>query len=326
MSERISGKVLVLGANGMVGSAIFRVLSRSLGPHRVIAASRDDVDLTDQVATFDYLAIMKPQWVIVAAATVGGIMANQSYPRDFIYNNLTIETNCVEGSFRAGVEQLMFLGSSCIYPKFAVQPISEEALLTGSLEPTNEPYAIAKIAGIKLCESYNVQFGTDYRALMPCNLYGVGDTYHDTNSHVIPALLSRFYRAKQLGLQQIEVWGSGNALREFLYVDDLAEACLSIMQQPKNEFMRIVSKHDSRAIHINVGTGVECSIKDLVNLVSEVVGFKGDVNYDCSKPEGTPRKVLDVSKIAELGWRAKIPLKTGLDNSLKDYIERGLFS
>ena len=314
-SQRL-GRVMVLGSRGMVGSAILRRLATSDGVVDVIPVSRDQVDLMDAVSTYQYIESEKPDWIVVAAAKVGGIYANNAYPRDFLFNNLAIEMNAIEGAYRAGVEKLIFLGSSCIYPKFAEQPIREESLLSGALESTNEAYAISKIAGIKLCESYNRQFDTDYRSLMPTNLYGPGDNYHPENSHVIPGLIRRFSEAKAQSANQVLVWGSGRARREFLHVDDLAEAVLHIMSLGKSELQAIV---DPRCSHINVGSGVDVTIAELASLISSLTGFEGNVCFDSSKPDGTPRKLTDVSKMKSLGWKPKYDLDEGLSQTIQEF-------
>lgn len=316
ITELNLGRVMVLGSRGMVGSACIRELEKQPNVSEVIPVCRDQVDLTDQAATFQYIAAEKPDWVIVAAAKVGGIHANNTYPADFIYQNLAIQNNAIEGSFRAGVEKLIFLGSSCIYPKDCPQPIKEEYLLIGPLEPTNEPYAIAKIAGIKLCESYNRQYGTDYRSLMPTNLYGPGDNYHPENSHVIPGLIRRFSEAKMQSAGQVIVWGTGNVKREFLYVDDLAEAVVRVMQVPKADLAAIIEPMCS---HINVGTGVDVTIASLADLIKEVTGFKGDIQFDASRPDGTPRKLMDMAKIRSLRWEPQHDLRDGLKKAVEAY-------
>jgi len=309
MSKESLGRVMVLGSRGMVGSAVIRLLEKTASVSEVIPVSREQVDLANQVDTFAFIASKKPDWVVVAAAKVGGIHANNTYPADFIYQNLAVELNAIEGSYRAGVEKMIFLGSSCIYPKFADQPIREEALLTGELELTNEPYALAKIAGIKLCESYNRQYGTDYRSLMPTNLYGPGDNYHPVNSHVIPALIRRFHEAKLKGDDFVEVWGTGQARREFLYVDDLASAIFHVMRLSRSAIDSICGE---RISHLNVGSGVDVTISELAGLISMQVGFGGELLFDRSRPDGTPQKLLDVSKLSLLGWESSIPLEKGI--------------
>ena len=309
MSDERLGKVMVLGSKGMVGSSLIRRLETTAGVSDIIPVSREQVNLANQNDTFAFIASKKPDWVVVAAAKVGGIHANNAYPAEFIYQNLVIELNAIEGSFRAGVEKIVFLGSSCIYPKFADQPIKEEALLTGGLESTNEPYAIAKIAGIKLCESYNRQYGTDYRSLMPTNLYGPGDNYHALNSHVIPGLIRRLHEAMLNGDETVEVWGTGQARREFLFVDDLSDAIIHIMGLRKST---VESVRGGDVSHLNVGTGVDVSISELASLISRTVGYGGKLLFDSSRPDGTPRKLLDVSKLMALGWQSLTPLDKGV--------------
>ena len=302
-------KVFVAGHRGMVGSAISRQFEAR--GQEVVTVSRDELDLTDQAAVRTFAQGINPDWVVVAAARVGGIHGNNSYPADFIYDNLMIEANLIHAAFEAG-SRVLFLGSSCIYPKLAEQPMQEEALLTGMLEPTNEPYAIAKIAGIKLCESYNRQHGTDFRSVMPTNLYGTGDNFHSENAHVIPMLMRRFHEAKEAGAAEATVWGTGQAMREFLHVDDLAEACIHVMDLPKAEIDGVTEPMCS---HINVGTGVDVTIRELAETIKDVVGFEGELVFDTTKPDGTPRKLLDVSKLRGLGWQAKISLQAGLTST-----------
>ena len=317
MSEGLHGRIMVLGAAGMVGSACVRLISQNPNAE-LIPVTRADVDLVDSVATFNLIQQHAPDWIIVAAARVGGIYANSTYPKDFLYDNLAIEMNAIEGGYRAGVKHLLFLGSSCIYPKFAEQPIPEEALLSGCLEPSNAPYAIAKIAGIKLCEAYNRQHGVDYRSLMPANLYGPGDNYHPENSHVIPALLRRFHEAKQSGQTQVVVWGTGTPKREFLHVDDLARACMHVMQIPTQDYSRSL---DANCSHVNVGTGKDLPISELASVIAKVVGFEGQIVFDHEKPDGTPRKVLDIQKIKRLGWAPQIDLLDGLGATYEAFLD-----
>lgn len=310
-------KIYVAGHRGMVGSAIVRALE-SQGAFNVIVRCHNELDLTNQAAVQDFFEEEKPDQVYLAAAKVGGIHANNTYPADFIYQNLMIEANVIHQAFRSGVKKLLFLGSSCIYPKEAAQPMKEEALLTGVLESTNEPYAIAKIAGIKLCESYNRQYGLDYRSVMPTNLYGEGDNYHPENSHVIPALIRRFHEAKVNQLVQVEIWGSGTPMREFLYVDDMATASVHVMNLDK----AIYDQHTlPMKSHINVGFGSDVSIKSLAETVAEVVGYNGQIVFDLTKPDGTLRKLMDTSRLNDLGWHAKVNLKDGLVKAYRDFLK-----
>ncbi len=306
--------VYVAGHNGMVGSAIGRRLSAR--GEQVLSAERAELDLTDSVAVSTYIQREKPDVVVVAAAKVGGIHANSTYPAEFIRDNLLIETNLVHAAWEAGVERLLFLGSSCIYPRMASQPMSEDTLLSGALEATNEPYAVAKIAGIKLCESYNRQYGTDYRSVMPTNLYGSGDNFHAEDSHVIPALMRRFHEAKESALPEVQVWGTGKAMREFLHVDDLADACIHVLNLDKSV---IAGATEPMCSHINIGTGQDVTIRELAETIKSVVGYEGELTFDSSRPDGTPRKLLDVSKINTLGWRAKIDLEAGLQETYEWY-------
>ena len=301
-------KIYIAGHNGMVGSAIVRKL-REKGFMNIITCSSSELDLANQQNVHNFLQEKKPDYVIIAAAKVGGIHANDSYPAEFIYQNLMIEANLVHGSYLAGVNKLLFLGSSCIYPKESQQPIKEDYLLSGHLEPTNEPYAIAKIAGIKLCESYNRQYGTDYRSIMPTNLYGPNDNFHPKNSHVIPALIRKFHEAKVEKKPFVEVWGSGKPMREFLHVDDMADASIHIMDIDKKI---LESEVDPILSHINIGTGTDITIADVAQTVKEVVGFCGEIVFNTKMPDGTKRKLLDVSKIENLGWKPTIALKDGL--------------
>ncbi|MBP9134875.1 MAG: GDP-L-fucose synthase [Saprospiraceae bacterium] len=299
-----ASKIYVAGHRGMVGSAIVRKLLAE-GFSDLVLRSSSELDLRNQAAVEKFFAAEKPEYVFLAAAKVGGIMANNTYRADFLYENLMIETNVIHQSYVHNVKKLLFLGSSCIYPKMAPQPLKEESLLSGYLEETNEPYAIAKIAGIKLCENYRSQYGCDFISAMPTNLYGPNDNYDLNNSHVIPALIRKFYQATEEGKPEVEIWGTGNPKREFLHVDDLAEACLFIMLRYSEEQF------------INIGSGKEISIKDLALLINDIVGFQREIKFDTTKPDGTPRKLLDVSKLSALGWSAKIGLKEGLSEVIK---------
>jgi len=301
-------RVYVAGHRGLVGSAIMRQLE-GRGFSNLITRTHAELDLTDQGQVRAFFASERPQYVVLAAARVGGIYANNTYPAEFIYQNLMIESNVVDAAYRSGVERLLFLGSSCIYPKAVEQPMREDALLTGVLEPTNEPYALAKIAGIKLCESYNRQYGTDYRSVMPTNLYGPGDNFHPENSHVIPALMRRFHEAKLNGDAEVVVWGSGTPMREFLHVDDMAAASLYVLELDRETYQ---ANTQPMLSHINVGTGVDCTIREMAETMKRVVGFEGELVFDAAKPDGTPRKLMDVSRLANLGWRYSISLEEGL--------------
>lgn len=301
-------RIFVAGHNGMVGSALVRLLS--INPeNEIVTVSRTELDLLNQSAVNNFFANKQFDQVYLSAAKVGGIHANNTYPADFIYENLVIQTNVIHASHTAGVQKLLFLGSSCIYPKLAEQPMSESALLTGTLEPTNEPYAIAKIAGIKLCESYNRQYGRDYRSVMPTNLYGPGDNFHIENSHVIPALIRRLHEAKLRGDPELMIWGSGKPMREFLHVDDMAAACLHVM----NLESAVWKTHTQPTMsHINVGTGVDCTIRDLAEILVNVTGYKGQIVFDTNKPDGAPRKLLDIQLIKMLGYTPTIDIHLGL--------------
>ena len=315
-------KIYIAGHRGMVGSAILRQLqarNNAGGALTLITRTHAELDLTDQAAVRDFMTVEAPDVVILAAARVGGIMANNTYPADFIYDNLMIECNVIHQAFAAGVKQLLQLGSSCIYPRDAAQPMAENALLTSTLEPTNEPYAIAKIAGIKLCESYNRQHGVDFRSVMPTNLYGPGDNFHPQNSHVMPALIRRFHEAARDGLDEVVIWGTGNPKREFLHVDDMAEASLFVLDLPQDIYTANVQPMLS---HINVGTGREVSIGELAQMVAEITGFKGKLGFDASKPDGTMRKLMDVSRLADMGWRAQIELKQGLQETYNWFLRQ----
>ena len=313
-------KIFLAGHNGMVGSAIHKLLKNRKNI-KIITRSHSELDLCDQIAVKNFMEIEKPDEVIFAAAKVGGIHANNTYPADFIYQNLQMQSNLIHYSHMENVEKLLFLGSSCIYPKHAKQPMKEDVLLTGSLEQTNEPYAIAKIAGIKLCESYNRQYGRDYRSVMPTNLYGPGDNYHQENSHVVPGLIRRFHEAKVNNQETVVVWGTGNPRREFLYVDDMAEASIFIHELDKDEFESNTKKMQS---HINIGTGIDLTIKELAQTIKQVVGYKGRIIFDTTKPDGTPRKLLNVDLIKKLGWKAQTKLIDGLTSSYHDYLLRNI--
>ncbi len=310
--------VYVAGHRGMVGSAICRAL-RSQGYTDVLTRTHDELDLVDPQAVRAFFEAARPAYVYLAAAKVGGIHANNSYPAEFLYRNLMIEANVIHEAWRTGVERLLFLGSSCIYPRLAPQPMGEDALLTGPLEPTNEPYAIAKIAGIKLCESYRRQYGADFRSVMPTNLYGPGDNYHPENSHVIPALIRRFDEARRNGDDKVVVWGSGTPRREFLHVDDLAAACVHVMGLPRDAWEAATKPQQG---HLNIGTGEDLTIRELAELIARVTGYTGRIEFDTSRPDGAPRKLLDVSRIHALGWRASIALADGLVTAVEDYRAR----
>ncbi len=305
----------------MVGSAICRQLEAH-GQDEIIVRGRDTLDLMDQAAVRGFMQRERPDAVILAAAKVGGIHANNTYPAEFIYENLMIEANVIHQAYAAGVKRLLFLGSSCIYPKLAAQPMREDALLTGPLEPTNEPYAIAKIAGIKLCESYNRQYGTDYRSVMPTNLYGPGDNFHPENSHVLPALLRRFHEAKMAAAPEVVVWGSGTPRREFLHVEDMADASLFVMDLEREVYD---ANTNAMLSHLNVGSGIDVSIAELAQLVSEVVGYEGSVKFDTSKPDGAPRKLMDVNRLVDLGWQAKNSLGEGIRSTYHWALAKGAF-
>ncbi|MFK5985219.1 MAG: GDP-L-fucose synthase [Pseudomonadota bacterium] len=311
-------KIYIAGHRGLVGSAIVRQL-KAQGYCRFIFRAHSELDLVNQAQVNDFFAIEKPDYVFLAAAKVGGIHANNTFPAEFIYKNLMIQSNIINAAYHNNVTRLLFLGSSCIYPRAVQQPMREEALLTDILEPTNEPYAIAKIAGIKLCESYNRQYGTDYRSVMPTNLYGIGDNFHPENSHVIPALIQRFHEAKINADSKVKVWGSGKPLREFLHVDDMASACLHIINLDKQSYSNNTQVMLS---HINVGTGVDCSIKEMAEMIKKVVGFKGELVFDSSKPDGSMRKLMDVSRINALGWKAKIGLEAGLITTYEWFLKQ----
>lgn len=304
-----AARIYVAGHRGLVGSAIVRNLKAG-GFSQIIGRTHHELELTNQAAVQDFFATEKPEYVFLAAAKVGGIFANNTYPAEFAYSNLQIQNNIVHSSYQSGVKKLMFLGSSCIYPKFAPQPMREDCLLSGYLEETNKAYALAKIAGIIMCQSYNRQYGTDFISVMPTNLYGPGDNYHPENSHVLPAMIRRFHEAKVAQSPAVTIWGTGVALREFLYADDLADACVFLMNRYSDSEI------------VNIGSGTEVSIKELARLVQETVGYTGKILYDTSKPDGTPRKLLDCSKLARLGWKATTSLQDGLKLAYQDFLKQ----
>lgn len=309
-------KVFVAGHRGMVGAAITsQLLARG---DEVIVRSRSELDLLDQQAVHGFIDTERPDAVVLAAAKVGGIYANNTYPAQFIFENLMIESNVIHGSYKAGVERLLFLGSSCIYPRDAVQPIRENALLTGTLEPTNEPYAIAKIAGIKLCESYNRQYGTDYRSVMPTNLYGPGDNFHPTHSHVLPALLLRFHEATRDGHDEVTIWGTGAPRREFLHVHDMAQGALFVLDLDKKIYL---ANTEPLLSHINLGYGEDVTIYQLAELIARTTGFKGRIVFDTTKPDGTIRKLMDVGRLQAMGWKAKISLEEGVQSTYQWFLD-----
>lgn len=305
----IKSKIFVAGHSGLVGSALVRKLKRD-GFNNILTASHKHLDLTDQAATFQFFEEHKPEYVFLAAAKVGGIHANSTYPAEFIYQNLQIQNNIIEASYRNKIKKLLLLGSSCIYPRNASNPIQEDSLMSGALEPTNAPYALAKIAGIMMCESYNRQYGTNFISCMPTNLYGIGDSYHPENSHVLPALLRRIHEANVANTPEVVIWGTGNPLREFLYVDDLADACVFLMD----------NYNDNKTI--NVGSGLEVRIRDLAEIIKEVVGYQGKISTDPTKPDGTPRKLIDSSRIHSMGWKSKTDLREGIKLSYEDFLLR----
>jgi GDP-L-fucose synthase len=317
-------KIYVAGHRGMVGSAIVRqLLAQGHAADCIVTRSHDELDLTDQAAVRAFFAAERPEQVYLAAAKVGGIHANNTFPAEFIYSNLMVQANVIDAAFKSGVKKLLFLGSSCIYPKLAAQPMREDALLTGTLESTNEPYAIAKIAGIKLCESYNRQYGEshglDYRCVMPTNLYGPGDNYHPENSHVIPALIRRFHEAKIGNAPSITIWGTGTPKREFLYVEDMAAACLFVMNLPYSTYILHTQPMIS---HINVGYGEDITICQVAEMIGQVVGYTGEITFDATKPDGTPQKLMDSTRLNELGWQAQVGLKAGLQVAYKDFLKK----
>ena len=310
-------RYFIAGHRGMVGSAILRRV-QSLPEAEIITRTHAELDLTDQAAVASFMAAEKPDVVILAAAKVGGIHANNTYPAEFIYKNLMIQSNVIHQAHVNDVQKLLFLGSSCIYPRAVEQPMSESALLTGVLEPTNEPYAVAKIAGIKMCESYNRQFGRDYRSVMPTNLYGPGDNFHPENSHVLPALIRRFHEAAQKGLQEVTIWGSGIPRREFLYVDDMAEASMFVLDLDQETY---AANTDPMLSHINVGIGTDVSILELAQMLARITGFEGEIVTDPSKPDGTMRKLMDVSRLEKMGWEAKTDLDSGLAETYQWFLK-----
>jgi len=311
----LNKRIYVAGHRGLVGSAIVRALRRQ-DHSNILTRTHAELDLTDQSKVREFFAAEHIDEVYLAAAHVGGIHANNTYPAEFIYDNLMLQSNVIHEAWRAGVKKLLFLGSSCIYPRLAEQPIREEYLMTGALEPTNEPYAVAKIAGIKMCESYNRQYGTDYRSVMPTNLYGPGDNYHPENSHVIPALIRRFHDAKLNGAEKVTIWGTGSPRREFLYVDDMAAACIHVMNLDSS----VYEKHTEPMLsHINVGTGEDVTIKELAEIIKNAVGFSGYIEFDTSKPDGTPRKLMNTEKLTSLGWRPSMQLAKGIKETYERF-------
>jgi GDP-L-fucose synthase len=322
MSINKNTKIFVAGHRGMVGSAIVRQL-KAKGFNNIFTKTHAELDLTNQQAVADFFQKEKPEQVYLAAAKVGGIHANNTYPAEFIYQNLMMEANVIHQAFEAGVKKLLFLGSSCIYPKLAAQPMAEDALLTGKLETTNEPYAIAKIAGIKLCESYNRQYsqsqGIDYRSVMPTNLYGPGDNYHPENSHVIPGLIRRFHEAKEQNSPEVMIWGTGTPMREFLYVDDMAAASVFVMELDKNAYDQYTEPMQS---HINVGFGSDVTIKELAETIGQIVAYQGKIIFDTTKPDGTPRKLMNSDKLTKMGWKAKVHLLDGLSLAYQDFLSK----
>lgn len=313
-----NAKIYVAGHLGLVGSGIWRALERH-GYTNLMGRSFEELDLTNQQAVGDFFAAEKPEYVVLVAAKVGGINANNIYRAQFIYENLMIEANVIHAAYTHDVKKLLFLGSSCIYPKMAQQPLKEESLLTGPLEQTNEPYAIAKIAGVRMCDAYNRQYETNFISAMPTNMYGPGDNYHPENSHVLPAMIRRFHEAKEQDVPVVHCWGTGSPLREFLYSDDLAEACVFLLENAQYKDMAFVDNDGTVQSHINVGSGVEVSIKELAETVSEVVGYKGKIEWDTTKPDGTPRKLMDSSRLRALGWAPQVILKSGITRAYEDF-------
>ena len=313
----LNDKIYIAGHRGLVGSAIVRQLE-SRGFTNLLMRTHKELDLTNQAQVQDFFQKEQPDYVILAAAKVGGIHANNTYPADFIYQNMMIEANVINSAYENKVKRLLFLGSTCIYPKAVEQPMREDALLTDVLEPTNEPYALAKIAGIKLCESYNRQHGTDFRSVMPTNLYGVNDNFHPENTHVIPALMRRFHEAKTNNDSEVVVWGTGNAMREFLYVDDMAAASLFVLELDEKTYQ---ANTQLMLSHINVGTGKDVTIREMAETMKQVVGFEGELSFDTTKPDGAPRKLIDVSRLANIGWNYSVDLKDGLTKTYNWYLE-----
>ncbi|EKP04883.1 GDP-L-fucose synthetase [Leptospira kirschneri str. 2008720114] len=308
-------KIYIAGHKGLVGSAIERVLKKE-GYENILGKTHAELDLTEQSKVNEFFELNRPEYVFLAAAKVGGIHANNTYPAEFIFSNIQIQNNIIDACYRFKTKKLLFLGSSCIYPKFAKQPMDEAQLLDGKLEPTNEPYAVAKIAGIVMCQSYNRQYGTNFISVMPTNLYGPGDNYHPENSHVLPALIRRFYEAKIKNLPEVIIWGTGKPLREFLYSDDMASACVFLMKNYD------VTGDPKGGEHVNVGSGIEVSIRELAEVVKEVVEYQGLLTFDLTKPDGTPRKLLDVSKLHKMGWRHRVELREGIRLAFEDYKTR----
>lgn len=316
MENQLNKCIYVAGHRGLVGSAIVRAL-RQRDHSNILTRTHAELDLKDQAAVRAFFAEHRPEEVYLAAAKVGGIHANNTYPAEFIYDNLMVQSNVIHEAWRSGVKKLLFLGSSCIYPRLAEQPMREEYLMNGALEPTNEPYAIAKIAGIKMCESYNRQYGTDFRSVMPTNLYGPGDNYHPENSHVIPALIRRFHEAKVTGASKVVIWGTGKPRREFLHVDDMAEACVHVMNLDRATY----AAHTAPMLsHINVGTGEDVTIREVAEIIRDAVGFKGEIVYDTSKPDGTPRKLMDTAKLTALGWHPRKKLPEGIKDTYAHFV------
>lgn len=320
-----NAKIYVAGHRGLVGSAIIKNLTAK-GYKNLVVRTHAELDLTNQQATSAFFELERPDYVFLAAAKVGGIMANNTYPADFIRDNLAIQSNIIDAAYKNNVKRLLFLGSSCIYPKLAPQPLKEEFLLTGTLEETNRPYALAKIAGIEMCWSYNRQFGTQYLSVMPTNLYGPGDNYHPQNSHVIPALIRKFHEAKVSGAKEVVVWGTGTPMREFLYNEDMADACVFLMNLPEAEYQPLLAaeRNDGMPPVINIGVGHDVTIKELAETIKKVIRFEGEITFDVNKPDGTPRKLMSVSRLKALGWVAKTSLESGLDIAYSDFINQSI--